>query len=45
MVVFEKCDNSKRPEGSKCKTEEEIEAWMAFKYILLFNNDARFIQH
>ena len=45
MVVFEKCDITKRPEGAKCKTEEEIEAWMAFKYILLCNNDARFIQH
>ena len=26
-IVFEKCDISKRPEGTYCKSEAEIEAW------------------
>ena len=45
MVVFEKCDITKRPAGSKCKSEPEIEAWMEFNYILMLTNEARFIQH
>ena len=45
MVVFEKCDISKRPKGAKCKSEKEIEAWMGFKYIYLTINEARFIPH
>ena len=45
MVVFEKCDITKRPKGAKCKSEAEIEAWMGYKYILLKMNQARFIQH
>lgn len=45
MVVFEKCDITKRPKGAKCKSEAEIEAWMAYKYFAVVINEARFIQH
>ena len=41
MVVFEKC--SERT-SDKCKTEEEIEAWLEFKYILVFENNKAFSQ-
>ena len=42
-IVFEKCDIAKRPKGAKCKTEDEISAWMEGKYIALIFNEARFI--
>ena len=45
MIVFEKCDITKRPKGAKCKTEKEIETWMDYKYIGLVMNEARFVQH
>ena len=41
MVVFEKCDPTQR----SCKSEEEIEKWMRFKYILILLNEKLFIQH
>ena len=45
MVVFEKCDITKRPPGAKCKDEGQIEEWMQFKYILTLENEVKFIQH
>lgn len=45
MIVFEKCDISKRPAGAKCKTEREIEEWMEFKYIVTLENESKFISH
>ena len=45
MVVFEKCDITKRPPGQKCKSETEIEEWMAFKYIVTLENEKKFISH
>lgn len=45
MVVFEKCDIEKRPPGAKCKTEAQIEEWMAFKYIFTLENEIKFVQH
>ena len=45
MVVFEKCDIKKRGPGQKCKTEAEIEEWMAFKYIVTLENESKFISH
>ena len=45
MVVFEKCDILKRPPGQKCKSETEIEEWMAFKYIVTLENERKFISH
>ena len=43
MVVFEKCDNSARPDY--CKSDEEIHKWLQFKYIVLLENEKKFIQH
>lgn len=45
MVVFEKCDLTKRAPGEKCKSEKQIEDWMLYKYIVLLENEAKFIQH
>ena len=41
MVVFERCDDEVR---STCKTKEEVEEWMRFKYIVTYDNDKKFIQ-
>ena len=43
MVVFEKCDKSKAAAG--CKPDSEITDWMREKYIVLYENQKRFIQH
>ena len=43
MVVFEKCDAKKLSPGLKCKSEAEIEQWMQFKYIVVMENEAKFI--
>ena len=45
MIVFEKCDISKLAPGQRCKTEAEIEKWMAFKYIVILENESKFISH
>ena len=45
MVVFEKCDVTKRAPGQKCKSEPEIEAWMEGKYMIILENQAKFVQH
>ena len=42
MVVFEKCDPEKR---TTCKSEEEITAWLEFKYIILLENSKQFVSH
>ena len=39
MIVFEKCDRTKRT----CKSEEEIEEWMTFKYIFTLDNHKKFV--
>lgn len=39
MIIFEKCDPTKRI----CKSEAEIEQWMSFKYIFLLKNEKKFI--
>ena len=44
MVVFEKCDAKKLAPGLKCKSEAEIAQWMAFKYMVVLENEAKFIQ-
>lgn len=41
MVVFEICDSTKRI----CKTREEIDEWLRFKYIITLTNERTFIQH
>lgn len=43
MIVFETCDVNKLPPGQKCKSEKEIEKWMEFKYIIVLENEAKFI--
>ena len=46
MIVFEKCDISKRRLlGLTCKSETEIEQWMAFKYIVTLQNESKFISY
>ena len=43
MVVLEKCDNKTSP--ITCKSDDEIDAFLAFKYILLLHNERKFIQY
>ena len=38
MVVFDICDPNKR----KCKSEDEIRAFLEFKYIIYIDNDKVF---
>ena len=45
MVVFEKCDLAKRAQREKCKNEKEIADWMVYKYIVILENEAKFILH
>lgn len=35
MVTFEKCD----PTVRQCKSKEEIDRWMKFKYIMSYQNE------
>ena len=42
LVAFEKCDRDKR---NDCKTEEEINAWLQYKYIIVLENTKRFIPY
>ena len=41
LAVFEKCDRTKRT----CKSEAEIEAWMAGKYIFTLENQKKFVSY
>ena len=41
MLVFEKCD----PEKRRCKSEQEIDEWLEFKYIMVIENTKTFIPH
>lgn len=41
MVVFEKCDKKVR----ECKSDQEIQDWLVFKYMLVLENSKRFIPH
>ena len=41
MAIFEKCDRTERT----CKSEEEIEAWMSWKYIYTLENRRRFVSY
>ena len=41
MVIFEKCDRTKRT----CKSEEQIEAWMKYKYIFTLENQKKFVSY
>ena len=46
MIVFEKCDPVLRAKaGLKCKTENQIEEWLQFKYILIIENGIQFVEH
>ena len=45
MVVFEKCDITKRLPGQKCKGELEIRAWMEGKFMIILENQANFVQY
>jgi len=45
MIVFEKCDVTKRSPGQKCKGEPEIEAWMEGKFLIILENQAKFVQY
>lgn len=41
MIVFEKCNNATSP--VVCKSAEEIETWMEFKYISIAYNQKKII--
>ena len=43
MVVLEKCDNA--TSTVTCQSEEEITKKLSWKYILLFQNQRKFIQY
>ena len=43
MVVLEKCDN--KTSTITCKSNAEIDAFLKFKYILLLQNERKFIQY
>ena len=43
VIVFEKCDP--RTSSVPCKSEEEIEDWMYFKYLVVFSNQKKFQSH
>ena len=43
MVVLEKCDN--KTSTITCKSNAEIDAFLEFKYILLLQNERKFIQY
>ena len=38
MVVFERCDPGQRI----CKSDEEINEWMSFKYLVVIDNEQKF---
>ena len=42
MVAFVTCEPS---ETQTCKTQDEIEQWLKFKYIVVLENEKRFITH
>ena len=41
MIVFEKCDNSKFQ--NNCKDKDEILAWMNGKYLIVLENNIKFV--
>ena len=41
MVVFERCNATTNKDG--CKSEQEIDDWMSFKYILTYVNEKKFV--
>ena len=41
MLVFEKCDSDKRA----CKSENQIDDWLEFKYIMVIENTKSLIPH
>ena len=43
MIVFEKCNNE--TSEVRCKSEDEISQWMQQKYILVYLNQRKFVQH
>ena len=48
MVVLEKCDQAKETTGRtgiKCLSEQEINEWLVYKYIMTLTNEVHFIQH
>ena len=42
MIVFEKCNSTVL--GRACKTEDEINDWLRFKYIVALENERFFVQ-
>ena len=48
MVVFEKCDQAKETAGRtgiKCLSEQEINEWLVYKYIMTLTNEVQFKEH
>ena len=40
MIVFEKCDKT---QGKKCKSNKKINEWLQFKYLVILENEKRFV--
>ena len=48
MVVLEKCDQAKETTGRtgiKCLSEQEINEWLVYKYIMTLTNEVQFKEH
>ena len=43
MIVFDKCSNE--TSEVTCKSDAEINEWMQYKYILVYLNQKKFVQH
>ena len=38
QIVFDRCD----PEARKCKSKEEIDSWLEFKYLVVLQNEEKY---
>ena len=45
MMVIERCANSTDPGAPLCKSDEEIDAFLSWKYIFFVQNSRKFIQY
>ena len=43
MIVLEKCNNS--TSNVICKSESEIETWLEWKYLIVLQNESKFIHY
>ena len=44
MIVYERCDDKNHDsEVFKCKSKEEIDKWLEFKYLIVLENSHKFV--